>query len=285
MSDTASKNRVLVIGGTGRAGLQVVHSLLAHGMSARVLARHPGSLPLGVDYVQGSIANKANLSSALAGCSGVHISVAGGPSRRHFRTVEAEGVRLAVDAARLAGVKRISLMSGSTVCPENASYPGTAAKLEAEQAVIQSGIPYFIVRGSWLMESLPAFVRGASASIIGSVSHRFYWVSAADIAEAVTAMHRSVSSDSQTVYAYGPEALTIEQALRCYVSGCSPDAKVGRISAGMLWWLGALSGSGALRNTAGLMRYFEKVGPEPEGVLQIAAPTTLGEYVAKHRRR
>ncbi len=66
---------VLVTGGTGRVGGQVVSALLAAGEEVRVLARDPAraSLPAGVEVVRGDLTDPASVESALVGVSAVFL--------------------------------------------------------------------------------------------------------------------------------------------------------------------------------------------------------------------
>ena len=66
---------VLVTGGTGKIGGQVVSALLEAGEKVRVLARDPAgaSLPAGVEVVGGDLSDPASVESALAGVGAVFL--------------------------------------------------------------------------------------------------------------------------------------------------------------------------------------------------------------------
>src|SRR5436190_14016914 len=67
---SASEERILVTGGTGHLGRDVVGQLLARGKRVRVLARLPGGDPR-VEWTRGDLSTGAGLREALAGVNTV----------------------------------------------------------------------------------------------------------------------------------------------------------------------------------------------------------------------
>src|SRR5216683_2727151 len=68
-------NRILVIGGTGTVGRQVLSRLAATGAQVRALARNPGAarLPLQVDFVRGDLTLPETLDGCLDGIEAVFL--------------------------------------------------------------------------------------------------------------------------------------------------------------------------------------------------------------------
>ena len=68
-------NRILVIGGTGTVGRQVVSGLAATGAQVRALARNPGAirLPAQVEAVQGDLTLPETLDRPLSGVDKVFL--------------------------------------------------------------------------------------------------------------------------------------------------------------------------------------------------------------------
>src|ERR1041385_6014031 len=75
-------NRILVIGGTGTVGRQVVSGLAASGAQVRALARNPGAvrLPPQVEAVQGDLTLPETLDGPLSGVDRVFLVWAAPPT-------------------------------------------------------------------------------------------------------------------------------------------------------------------------------------------------------------
>ncbi len=137
---------VLVVGSTGMLGEPVARRLAADGHAVRVMSRNRERVAArfggGFEPVGGDVEDAAALRRAMDGCTGVHLNLAGGADWDLER-------RGAVTASRLAeesGIRRLTIISGASTCENNAWFPGTRAKLEAERAIIDSGVPYTIFR-------------------------------------------------------------------------------------------------------------------------------------------
>lgn len=167
--------KVLVTGATGFIGSAVARALLDAGRSVRVLVR-PASDPrnlqgLSVESVEGDLGDPASLRAALTGCRQLyHVAAhyalwARDPSV--FYTVNVDGTRRLLEAARDVGVERIVYTStiGAIGLPEGGGF-GTEdtpisldqmagdykrSKFLAEQevrALAQAGLPVVIVNPS-----------------------------------------------------------------------------------------------------------------------------------------
>lgn len=131
---------VLVIGGTGTVGSQVVSGLVGRGERPRVLTRSADrirSLPTNVWGVTGDLARPETLSAAFQGVDRLVLITPLSPD-------EAREGRNAVAAARAAGVRRLVYLSIHQVekCPEA---PHFASKIEIQKAIEASGIAWTLV--------------------------------------------------------------------------------------------------------------------------------------------
>ena len=173
---------MLVIGGTGMLGEPVARRLCADGHHVRIFtrSREKTQARFGAEYevVEGDVEDLPALQAALHGCQGVHINLDGGLDP----DLERRGTENAARAAAKAGIQRLTYLSGTSVTQENCWYAGTKAKFEAEAAIRASGVPYTIFQATFFMETLPRFVRGTRASILGSQPHPWHWVAADDYA-------------------------------------------------------------------------------------------------------
>lgn len=139
--------KILVTGGTGVIGAGAIPALLAAGHDVRLLSRHAEhdvkNFPEGVEAFEVDIANRAGLADAVKGCDGVlHIAgiVEEDPPRVTFQTVNVEGTRHMLEAARIAGSPLFVYVSSLGVDRGESDYH--RSKRDAEQLVRD-------YKGSW----------------------------------------------------------------------------------------------------------------------------------------
>jgi 2-alkyl-3-oxoalkanoate reductase len=112
--------RVLVTGGGGFLGTGIVRLLRERGLAVRSLSRqdHPHLHELGVEQVQGDVADANVVTRAVEGCSTVFHTAAKaglwGPVPE-YRRANVQGTRNVVDACRTAGVPRLIYTSSPSV--------------------------------------------------------------------------------------------------------------------------------------------------------------------------
>lgn len=268
--------KILVIGATGMLGAPVAQALQAAGHTTRVLSRDPqkarARLGETFEFAAGDVENPASLEAALQGCEAVHINLEGGSDP----DLERRGVQNALDAARKAGARRVSYISGASVSAENTWYAGTKAKFEAEAAIRASGLEYAIFKPTFFMETLPRFVRDGRASILGSQPNPLRWVAAPDYARMV-AKSFAIPNLKKEFYIYGPQAMTMIEALQAYCDAAHPGLKVGSLPFWMAGLLAMMPGAESLKAAIPFFRYIEKVreaGSPEEANALLGAPTT-----------
>jgi uncharacterized protein YbjT (DUF2867 family) len=198
--------KVLVIGGTGMVGGQVVRCLLARGDRARVLTRSAakaGSLPEGAEGVVGDLADPSSLLRPLDGVDGVFLATPLDPEER------SRGLA-AVWAVRAAGVGRLVYMSVHRL-EDGAHIPHFGSKLPIEEAVRSSGLPFTILRPNnffqndlMFQEAIGAY--GVYPQPIGSVG--LSRVDVRDIASAAVNALTGPGHDGQTYPLVGADVLT-----------------------------------------------------------------------------
>jgi NADH dehydrogenase len=278
---------VLVVGGTGMLGEPVARRLVARGHRARVLSRAPERVAerLGgvCELVRGDVDDRESLSRALDGCDGVHMSLNGAGDW----DLERRGAEAVAALAANAGVQRISLISGASTCEDNAWFPMTRAKLDAERAVSQCGVPFSIFRCTMFMELLPKFVRGGKAMIMGRQPHAWRWTAAMDYAAMVARAYELPEAANKVFHVRGPQALTMAEALEVYRRVRAPQVKVVTVPFWVLRIVASLPGGRQLRREAlPLMRYFSKVpeaGDPTEANDMLGAPSTTLEAWCRQR--
>jgi uncharacterized protein YbjT (DUF2867 family) len=200
--------RVLVLGGTGTVGSQVVQYLLDKDVEVSVLTREAAkaaTLPRGVEPLIGDLREPETARSIFKGIESVFLLNANGPSEFH------EGL-MAVSGARLAGVKRLVYLSAMGI--EKAPYvPHFAAKLGVEAAVKGSGIEYTILRPNNFYQNDQMFREpllnfGVYPMPLGRAG--ISRVDTRDVADAAAIALTGGKGAGQIYNIVGPEALTGE---------------------------------------------------------------------------
>lgn len=155
LKTSADEERVLVTGGTGHLGRDIVAQLLGRGKRVRVLARLPGRDPR-VEWARGDLSTGAGLREALAGVTTVINAATFSPiaQRGRIRLVDFFTTPSAVDVdgtcrllhecrhARVRHFVHVSIV-GLT---ETAFLPYSKVKLQGETMVRQSDLPWSVVR-------------------------------------------------------------------------------------------------------------------------------------------
>jgi uncharacterized protein YbjT (DUF2867 family) len=256
-------------------GEPVARRLQADGYRVRVLTRSPDKARdcFGdrFEVVAGDVEDLASLGRALDGCQGVHINLPG------FPPLEVNGTANVAQCAARAGVSRLTYISGASVCPKNAWFPLTRAKLEAEAALRASGVPYTIFRATWFMESLQRFVDGRWAIVFGRAQLPYHWVAAADYARMVSQAYDTAAAANKAFPIFGPEAYTMREALTRYCAIVHPNLRVRTVPFWLAWTIAILGRQTELRAVLPILRYSEKVGEEEdpaEANALLGAPTT-----------
>jgi uncharacterized protein YbjT (DUF2867 family) len=182
---------VLVIGGTGFLGSQVVDALLARGKKVRALVRPASNADkleaAGVEIARGDLMDPDSLTSALDGVDAV-ISTAAGYTRHSkgdTADIDVVGYRNLAEAAAQAKVRRFVLTSIAT-CDETPQVPHFWHKKLAEDRLEELGVPFVSLRpGAFLDQATGA--RGDSLSKrrltwVGSPAIPLTFVLASDVA-------------------------------------------------------------------------------------------------------
>ena len=283
---------ILVVGATGHVGLPVARRLLADGHCVRVLVRDEDRarvlLGSGFHCFQGVIQDREAVSRAVEGCDAVHISVAG-TSPSDMVAVEAVGTATVTTAAARAGVGLLTYVSGNLVRQEyGPKLPEHRAKMAAEDAVRACGVPYVIFRPTYFMENLPRHVQGRLALTIGR-PRPLHMVAADDFAAMVGRAGDTAGIANQELEVYGPEPLTIQEALRLYRDIVRPELRCVTVPIPVMAVADRLLMGGKLTGPLQLMRLLERIGERGDATIaqrQLGTPTTtVRQWCQQHTRR
>lgn len=239
---------ILVIGGTGTTGRDVVRLLAARGEKVRVLVRDPFKASFlaapGVEMFQADLARPASLPAAFDGARRVFLVTAPAPE---MVTLQAA----AVEAARSAGVERlvrVSVAGAGTGLPMQLATWHT----QVEELVDASGIPAVHLRASSFMQNFLAsaeLIRRTGQVFGTSGDGKMTFLDTRDLAAAgVGALLRSDHHDEK-VGIGGPGALSLDDVAGTFSAVLGRPVvhidlpgeamKAGLMGAGLPEWLAA----------------------------------------------
>ncbi len=190
------KNKILVIGGTGKTGRKVVQKLLGKGLEVRIGSRQ--ATPA-FDWH-----NKETWSAALEGIDCMYVTF-----QPDLAVPGALGaIEELVKQAKRSGVRKMILLSGK----------GEWEAQLCEQVVIHSGLAHTIVRASWFNQNfsesflLDPILAGHVALPKADVKIPF--VDTDDIANVVVEALLNEKHDGEIYELTGPRTLTFEEAIQ-----------------------------------------------------------------------
>ena len=218
--------QVLVTGATGFLGRRVVAELLARHHQVRCLVHSPGRERLldgwDVDVHYGNIMDGDSISQAMYDVQSVVHLVGIIRARRglSFDQVHRQGTANVAEAASSGGAREIIYVSalGAT---SNPAYPYLHSKRQAELSVINSGVPYTILRpsvifgpGDEFLTALAGLVRlGPLVPVIGSGRNRLQPVALDDVAHCIADSVGNSLVKGKTLSLGGPDRLSYNDLL------------------------------------------------------------------------
>lgn len=223
----------LIVGATGLVGGEICRRLAADHKPVRAMVRQSGDASriaelraAGVELAYGDLKDPATIQAACAGATAVLSTASSTLSRQAGDTIDAVdrvGQLQLVEAAKAAGVKHFVYVSFAPIAGDFALQ---RAKREVEQALIESGMAYTILRPSMFMEiwfspALGFDVAGWKARIFGTGENPISWISFPNVAEFAVRSLDTPAARNAVFELGGPEALTPLQVVRIFeeVSG------------------------------------------------------------------
>lgn len=213
-----AREPVLVTGGTGTIGSQVVRELLRSGVPATVFTRSAGRAAAGSREVEGDLTTGAGLAEAVEGVQAViHCA----SDAKHTQDVDIDGTRrlCAVLAERnpRARLVHVSIVG----CWDN-PFPYYRAKAAAETVVTDSDRPQVIARATQVHELVRRLVGGQVGGFgLGMRGLRFAPVDSAWLATQLVDLALEEKLASGVVEYAGPEILAARElaVLTAHVEG------------------------------------------------------------------
>lgn len=206
--------KVLVTGGTGTVGSQVVRELISRSVEVSVLTRDPAkatNLPRGANAVQGNLLEPSTVRRVFASVDGVFLLNA------VSQTEVSEGL-MAVTGMRGARLKRLVYLSVHHA-DQAAWLPHFGSKVGVEAGIRSSGIPFTILRPNnffqndyWYKDAL--LQHGVYPQPLGDAG--VSRVDARDIAEAAAVALTTPGHEGQSYDLVGPEPHTGASTARAW---------------------------------------------------------------------
>ncbi len=230
---------ILVVGATGIVGGMITRRLLEDGKEVRVLVRtnSPSEqlaregratsaeklIGAGAQPVYGDLRDRASLDAAVQGVEAVITTAnsAGRGGEDNPQSVDLEGNRNLIEAARDAGVERFVFVSAFGADPEN-PVPFMQAKGQSEASLRESGMEYTVLAPTPYMEIWAAVVVGMPALqdrpviLVGEGRRRHSFISNRDVAAFAVAAVDHPAARNRYLALGGPEPLSWRAVVATY---------------------------------------------------------------------
>jgi NADH dehydrogenase len=218
---------VLVTGGTGFVGQEVLCELQAARHGPHLLARHPQlpqtdevALRFDATLHRGDVLDRDSLGGAAEGMDAViHlVGIISEVGEQTFENVHVRGTQNVISAAQRAGVKRFVHMSALGTRPDAAARYHQS-KWAAEEIVRRSGLDWTIFRPSIIYGRGDGFVnlfakiirRSPVVPIIGHGRTKFQPIAVENVARAFGKSLSEPKAIGQTFDLCGPETFTLNE--------------------------------------------------------------------------
>jgi len=241
---------ILISGGTGTLGTQVVRRLTARGLEVRILTRDPararhleGDL---VEIMSGDVRDQHAVERAADGARTVISAIQGfaGTDPAGPRAVDRLGNGNLIRAARTGAVEHFILVSVQGAAPD---HPMELARMKylAEEELKASGLGWTIIRPTAFMETWAALVgepllKTGKTRIFGRGDNPINFVSVHDVARFVELAVAEPAMRGELVEVGGPENLTMKQVVQTFETVTGKTGKKSHVPLPMMRLMSAL---------------------------------------------
>ena len=230
---------ILIAGGTGTLGTEVVRLLTARGLEVRILTRDParaeherGEL---VEIVSGDVQDARAVERATAGAQTVISAIQGfgGATPAGPQAVDRRGNTNLIQAAKEGETDHFILMSIQGAVPD---HPMELIRMKylAEQELKASGLTWTIIRPTAYMETWGTLIgepllKTGRTRIFGSGNNPINFVSAHDVARFVELAVVDPAMRGEVVEVGGPENLSMEQVAQTFEAVTGKKGKASHV--------------------------------------------------------
>lgn len=222
--------KYLVTGATGQLGSKVVEALLTSvpaeqvAVSVRNPAKAEGLRARGVDVRQADFDDPSSLDQAFAGVDRLLIISADGDNETRIRQH-----KNAVEAAARAKVGFIAYTSLANAA--NSHLQLAPPHQAAEKAILDTGIPYSILRNNWYLENELSTIQAVQAGapwVTSAGEGRVGWALRQDYADAAAAVLTG-SGHENTIYELSGKLLSQEELAAAVGAVLGKEVKVQQV--------------------------------------------------------
>ena len=288
---------ILVAGATGRVGGTITRSLLEQKSDTRILVRRGSAYhqlaEAGADVALGDLKDPDSLVDACRGVETIITTATAGErvGADTPQTVDLEGNRNLIEAARAAGVRQFVFVSTIAAALDH-PVPVPRAKAHAEATLRESGLTYTIIAANAIMDVMFPLVieyplsQGRPVTLVGEGRRRHSFVAARDVAAFAVATVGHSEASNRRIIIGGPEALSWRDVISAYERALGSPVQVEWIRPGeLLPDLPPVPGLTEL--VSGLLAALETFD-SPIDMTQTARafgvrPTTINEMLAGNR--
>lgn len=216
---------ILIVGATGALGGMITHRLLEQGQQVRILAREGSDFqPLaqaGAQLVLADLKDRDSLDRAVEGVETV-LTTANSAQRGGadtVQTVEIEGNRRLIDAARDGGVRHFIFTSAMGAALDS-PVPFLQGKAQAEEHLKRAGIDYTILSPNVFMEVWFGMIigmplrAGRPVTIIGEGERKHSFVAMGDVAAFAVSVVENSAAHNRQIFIGGSEPLSWNDVVR-----------------------------------------------------------------------
>lgn len=207
--------RVLVTGGTGTLGSEMVKQLLMQGYTVRVMSRSATPKIKGVEWAQADLESGTGVAAAL---QGVNTLIHSASSPTKTTQVDVEGTKPLLEQAQQAGVSHFLYIS--IVGIEQIPLPYYTLKVATEKLVMSNGVPWSILRITQFHTLIDTLLKPMmKLPLVGTIPANFRF-QPIDPCEAATGVLDVVKAGpvGRAPDIGGPEVLTIRQLARQWLA-------------------------------------------------------------------
>ena len=230
---------ILIAGGSGTLGMQVVHLLARHGLEMRLLTRTPERVRRSpgdaINIVQGDVRDTGAVERAVTGARTVISAVHGFAGARDTNPYNVDWLGNAnlIKAALANGVEHFILVSIHGAAPDH-PMDLFRMKYQAEQKLLAASLPWTILRPTAYMETWLRLIgepltSSGKTQVFGRGENPINFVSAHDVARFIELAVMESKMRNVAVDIGGPQNLTMNQVVHTFMAVTGKTGKVSHV--------------------------------------------------------
>jgi len=218
------RNQIIVFGGTGYYGREVVRGLVMKGVSVRVLSRDRDKAEqiLGddVEIIQGDVTDKQTIVDSLSNVTAIIICLSAMSNKliRKMKQIERDAVLAIMEEAKKQNISRLIYMSGYEMRAQllnELNIPEFGEiKIELESLIAKSDFNWTILGDAPAFEIFFAFIRNGKMAVPGGGLNAIPCISAEDVGEITAQAALRNDLNGHRLKLTGPEAFTFPEAAK-----------------------------------------------------------------------